>query len=389
MIHQPTIEHALRARIAQLPNAALHTGWRCEALTTDGNGAAAHFSTEGGAVEVRARYVIGCDGAASFVRKAAGIGLSDLGFDEPWLVIDALVRDASRLPDRNLQICDPQRPTTSVLFPLGRHRWEFMLKPNESAELALSDEFIFGLLEPWNVDGAIEIERRAVYRFHALVAEAWRKGPVLLAGDAAHQMPPFAGQGLCSGLRDGFNLVWKLAAVLKDGAPDNLLDTYQPEREPHVRALIDSALLMGRTVCVLDPAQAAARDAMMLAARARGEAPPPLGAPRPFDAGFIAAGTPAAGSFFPQFLSSDSGQRLDDVLGSGAWLIGHGNLPARTPLRSVALRDAALAPFRDGISAWLSRHNVEAVLVRPDRYIFGTGAASGLVDAYQRGLSDQ
>ncbi len=388
MFHQPTLEHALRARLAELPNAALHTGWRCDALDEDPGGIDARFVTDDGTATVRARYVIGCDGAASFVRKASGIGLEDLGFDEPWLVIDALVSDASRLPDRNLQICDPVRPTTSILLPTGRHRWEFMLKPDETAEAALEDAFIHALLAPWNVGGAITIERKAVYRFHALIAHQWRKGRVLLAGDSAHQMPPFAGQGLCSGLRDGANIAWKLAAVLRGAASEKILDTYQTEREPHVRALIDSALLMGRTVCVLDPQIAAARDAVMLSARERGEAPPPPGAPKPFMAGFLASDTPAAGSLFPQLLGAD-GERLDDVLAPNAWLItsATSHVIKSASLRGHTLSDSVLAPFRDPLKAWLQRNAAEAVLVRPDHYVFGTGKTSALIDAYQHALT--
>jgi 3-(3-hydroxy-phenyl)propionate hydroxylase len=169
------------------------------------------------------------------VRQAVGIGLFDYGFDEPWLVVDVKLQPGARAPDVNLQVCDPARPTTCVLSGPGRHRWEFMLLPGETSEDVLRDGFIESLLAPWDC-GPLEIERRAVYRFHGLVAETWRLGRVLLAGDAAHQMPPFAGQGLCSGLRDAANLAWKLDAVLGGRAHEALLDTYQPEREPHTRA---------------------------------------------------------------------------------------------------------------------------------------------------------
>jgi hypothetical protein len=145
------------------------------------------------------------------------------------------------------------------------------------------------------------------------------QGRLLLAGDAAHQTPPFAGQGLCSGIRDAANLAWKLGAILRDGAPDSLLDSYQPEREPNLRATIGMAIMMGRTVCITDPAAAAERDRQMLAARAAGQSPDGAPAYPPLDTGVILAGTAGAGSYFPQAIAD--GARLDDALGAGAWLL--------------------------------------------------------------------
>jgi 3-(3-hydroxy-phenyl)propionate hydroxylase len=379
MIHQPSVEAILRDRLAALPNTQLRQGLAFAGFTQDTDGVTASFED---GTSVRARYLVGADGASSPVRSAAGGGLDDLAFDEPWLVFDVIVHDESRLPDINLQICDPERPTTCVLMAPGRHRWEFMLKPGETPESISTPESIAALLKPWNVDGAVTPERSAVYRFHALVARAWRTGHVLLAGDAAHQMPPFAGQGLCSGLRDAANLGWKLAAVVKGEAEPALLDTYQAEREPHVRAIIDMALMMGRTVCITDPAAAAARDAAMLAARAAeagtGGGGGGIGWP-PFAAGCILAGSPGAGELFPQ--PWREGQRLDDVLGVGPWLIA-----CIAGADATVLDDQKLAPFRADIERWLAKRGVDAVLVRPDRSVFGSGPAEVLHNAWADAL---
>jgi 3-(3-hydroxy-phenyl)propionate hydroxylase len=270
----------------------------------------------------------------------------------------------------------------------GRHRWEFMLKPGETPEAVAEDAFIADLLAPWNVEGAVTLERKAVYRFHALVARRWRRGPVLLAGDAAHQMPPFAGQGLCSGVRDAANLAWKLAAVLRGEASEALLDTYQREREPHVRAIIDLAMTMGRTVCITDPDAAAARDRAMLDARAAGAVAGGAMAFPPIEAGAILAGSPAAGTLFPQPWAGSGGSaaRLDDVLGPGPWLIRRDAGDALAPVPTFTLADPRLPPFAGDLSAWLARHDAPAVLVRPDRVVFGTGAAQVLVEAYQAAI---
>ncbi|MFM5916543.1 MAG: FAD-dependent monooxygenase, partial [Novosphingobium sp.] len=289
---------------------------------------------------------------------------------EPWLVVDALVDDYSRLPDANLQICDPNRPTTCVLMGAGRHRWEFMIKPGETAEQVSDDAFVEKLLEPWNVKGAVRIERKAVYTFRARIAAQWRKGRVLLAGDAAHQTPPFAGQGMCSGLRDAANLAWKLAAVTRGEASDALLDSYQVERAPNLRATIDMAIMMGKTVCITSKWGAFVRDCKFKLARALGKLPDGPPAYPPISAGTIMARSAGAGSYFPQTLAAD-GSRLDDVLGLGHSLIARDDLA-----------ESSLAPFARQIEGWLDNHGAEAVLVRPDRFVFGSGSAAALETAW-------
>lgn len=366
MFHQPSLEVALRRTAAASPLIDLRLSRSLRSFSQDADGVTAIVDGPDGPETIRARWLIGCDGAKSPVREALGIGMSDYGFDEPWLVIDAVVSDPSRLPSVNLQICDPARPTTCVLMSKGRHRWEFMLLPGETPEDVLDDQLIRTLLEPWNCEDCVEIERKAVYRFHGRVAERWRDGRVLLAGDAAHQTPPFAGQGMCSGLRDVDNLAWKLAAVIRRGADPGLLDSYQTEREPPVRGVIELAIAMGRVVCIADPAAAAMRDAGMLAQRAAGhDAPPPpsmnLGPGVTLDG--------AGGEYFPQPWSL--GVRMDEVLGEGPWLIRRGDLSA-----------TRLAPFAIDLDRWLTARGAEAVLVRPDRYVFGAGEPDRLLEAW-------
>ena len=375
MIHQPSVEAALRAELARLPEAILRTGCELTGFVDEGAGVTCTLRSEAGDETVRARFLVGADGARSPIRSALGVEFEDLGFEEPWVVVDTQVQDYSRLPDCNLQICDPARPTTCVLMGEGRHRWEFMILPGEDPDQVASEASIARLLEPWDVTGAVTHERTAVYTFRARIAKAWRVGSVLLAGDAAHQTPPFAGQGLCSGLRDAANLAWKLAAIIGEGASEHLLNSYQPEREPNLRATIQMAIMMGQTVCITDPAAAAVRDAQMLAARAAGQAPDgALGYP-PIRSGLILAGSAGAGSYFPQTVAD--GARLDDVLGNGVWLIDQ-----------RALVEDRLSPFRGAIGEWLATQRAEAVLVRPDRHVFGTGQAEALRAAWSRAMRD-
>nr|WP_321440669.1 bifunctional 3-(3-hydroxy-phenyl)propionate/3-hydroxycinnamic acid hydroxylase [uncultured Hyphomonas sp.] len=386
MIHQPSLERALRKQMQAAGNVALHVQWSFADYEETADGVMARFSTPDGQRTVAARYIVGADGTRSPVRTAAGIELDDLNFDELWLVIDAIVHDFDRLPRVNLQICDPKRPTTCVLMGEGRHRWEFMLLPGESAAHVMRDEFIEELLAPWDVQGAVTLERKAVYQFNARVAKEWRRGRVLLAGDAAHQTPPFAGQGLCAGARDAANLGWKLGMIASGQAPVALLETYQAEREPHARATIQMAMMMGRTVCITDPGAATERDRQMLAARAAGMSPDGRTEYPGIASGIVLAGSPAAGSYFPQWISG-AGARLDDELGPGPWLIGTGALPQQEGVRTMNLSESEAMDVREGIKEWLGTHDAKAVLVRPDRYVFGTGDASGLLSAWKAALA--
>lgn len=374
MIHQPSVERALRASLAACPEAVVNIGWDLRTFAEDADGITAQIATPEGPRTLRTRWLVGADGARSPVRKAIGIKFDDLGFEEPWLVLDMLVDDPARLPTANLQICDPKRPTTCILMGEGRHRWEFMILPGETAEQVSDDAFIAQLMKPWNVEGAVRLERKAVYTFRARIAEQWRKGRVLLAGDAAHQTPPFAGQGLCSGLRDAANLAWKLAAVIKNGAPDSLLGSYQPEREPNLRATISMAIMMGRVVCTTSRWGAFLRDTKMRIGRALGKLPTEPPAYPPLATGLIMIGSPAAGSYFPQAVASN-GARLDDVLGTDMWIISRRSLEENT-----------FAPFAEDLRHWLDRYQTEAVLVRPDRYVFGTGAADDLKQQWSAAL---
>ncbi len=384
MIHQPSVEAALRGSLAANANAQLHCRWELTGFADDGDGVSARITTPDGEKTIRTRYLVGADGARSPVREASGIVFDDLNFEEPWLVVDVFVDDYSRLPTANLQICNPERPTTCVLMGEGRHRWEFMIKPGETAEQVSDDAFIEKLLEPWDVKGAVRMERKAVYTFRARIARQWRKGRVMLAGDAAHQTPPFAGQGMCSGLRDAANLAWKLAAVVKHDGPDAMLDSYQPEREPNLRATIAMAIMMGRTVCITSKWGAFLRDMKFKLARALGKLPDGPPAYPPVSAGMILSGRSGAGSYFPQFCAGpDNAEKLDDVLGAGGWLISRSAAAdSLDSLTGVALDDQRLVPFAKGISGWLDAHNAEAVLVRPDRYVFGTGDAAKLREAW-------
>ena len=380
-LHQPAVERVLRDRLAEL-DVRVELGVTFKSLSQNEGSVDATVSDAHGQRVIRARYVVGCDGSWSTVREGLGIKLDDYRFDEPWLVLDTIVEDAAELPITCEQICDPTRPITYMAMSGKRFRWEFMLKPGETPAEMLEEGKIRELLAPWNCADKIQIERKAVYRFHGLVAERWRSGRVLIAGDAAHQMPPFAGQGMCSGIRDAANLAWKIAAVVQNRSDETILDTYQEEREPHVRAIIGTAIAMGKVVCMLDEQAAAARNRDMLARKASGAQDVSVTYPDLMSG--ILTDTARAGALFPQPVS-DAGVRLDTVLGKDAILIGR-RVPANDLIRVLDLDASELAPFEATIAAWLDELDAAAVLVRPDRYVFGTGDADDLLTLWREAL---
>lgn len=384
MIHQPSIEHVLRARVAECDSIDTRYGTAYRHHETCGEVVTVHFDTQGKASQACCRFLLGCDGANSAVRANSGLSLVDLGFSERWLVIDTKVIDSSRLPRYNLQICDPERPTTSVRMGAGRHRWEFMLKAEEDEDRVSAPAFVANLLARWDVDGAVELERTATYTFEARVANDWMQDRVLIAGDAAHLMPPFAGQGLCSGIRDVENLTWKLGAILAGRANTSLLFSYQTEREPHVRAMIDLAVMMGKVVCVTDPDLALARDKNLIETRrASGDASGAIPNPK-LGTGLLQAKSNIAGELFPQF--THKGSRSDDLFGHGAWLIGESIGIDGNTLGAAGVSIPSLSYFSPLVSQWLDDKGYNAVLVRPDRVIFGGGNAAELITAYADGL---
>ena len=378
-LHQPAVEQVLRDRLVEL-GVRVNLGVSFEALSQDAEGVTVDVVENGKRRPIRARYVAGCDGSWSPVREHLGITLDDYGFDEPWLVLDTVIEDAGELPIVCQQICDPRRPITHMAMSGKRFRWEFMLKPGETAQEMLDDASIRELMAPWGCVDRMTIERKAVYRFHALVADRWREGRVLLAGDAAHQMPPFAGQGMCSGIRDAANLAWKIAAVVRGELAESVLDSYQQEREPHVRAIIATAIAMGKIVCLLDAQAAAARDADMLARKASGAQDVSVSYPD-LSGGFL-TDTESAGALFPQPLAAD-GVRFDTILGPTAVLIARTPVEgAPTGVRIISIDSPELRPYASAVNSWLTAAHASAVLIRPDRHVFGTGRARDLLDAW-------
>ena len=245
--YQPELEALLRNKLAQYPQVETRLGTTLLAFSDEGTQVRAQLqSADGGRSEIRARYLVGTDGVGSLVRKTLGLDFEGRSFQQDWLIVDAI--GVSDPIDHVEFICDPRRPTPRMVAPGGRQRWEFMLQRGETAQEMERPESVRKLLAPWCDSARLQIERTAVYRFQAREARHFSKGRCFLAGDAAHITPPFAGQGLVAGLRDIANLSWKLAAVVHGQAHARVLDSYDAERRPHAKKIIQLARRLGSIV---------------------------------------------------------------------------------------------------------------------------------------------
>ncbi|MGH3261457.1 MAG: FAD-dependent monooxygenase, partial [Trebonia sp.] len=272
MMYQPDLEDALDAVCRELGSVDVRSSCTVTALAQSADGVRVEYRRGAATETLTARFVVGCDGGNSFVRDSLGIGQFDYGFAEPWMVCDFRLKRAVDLPAAR-QLGDPRAPTSIISIGPRHHRFSFMLdSPDDftaASEPGLVWQRVAGYLTPDDAD----LIRVATYTFRSLVADQWRAGSVLLAGDAAHQMPPFLGHGMCSGIRDARNLAFKLDLVLRSNAGPAVLDTYQAEREPHVRTVITAGVRLGRQHTLRDDAAAAERDRAMRAQRDSGGPP--------------------------------------------------------------------------------------------------------------------
>lgn len=379
--HQPDLEGVLRQGLQRHRSVQWHTGHEVRSIEQGCDGVTLEVQPlSGQAYSVQARYVVGCDGARSLVRKVMGSPMLDLGLHQPWLVFDVRLKtEVPDLPDHTVQHCDPQRPMTYCNVTGKRRRWEIMLMPGDDPEHMVQPQTLWSLVSRWVTPAQADIERAAIYTFHSVIAQGWRRDRLMLAGDSAHQTPPFLGQGMCAGIRDAANLAWKLQAVIRGHAGEGLLDTYESERSPHVRAFIDLAVRLGDIIQTTDPQAARQRDEKF---KSGGPEIFHLPAPRLGPGVWLGDCAPVA-QVFPQPVLAD-GRLLDAALGPGFAVIGEpavlAGVSQQTRERWQALQLLTWPATEPVLLAWLQQHGSRAVMLRPDRYIMGLAQASGDLD---------
>lgn len=400
-VHQPSLEHALDAQAKQRTRIDLNFEHECIGFDQHDEMVTVHVrnTTTGEERSVTARYLIGIDGANSFVRESLKIKRTDLGFEADWLVVDFLLQPGLTATALGLiesgQYCNPNRPTTIVPGGIenGRvcRRWEFMRLPHETAEEMVEDAKVQELLGDWIKPEQGELVRHALYTFRSLIADKWRDERVFLAGDAAHVMPPFMGQGMCAGLRDVWNLVWKLNKVMSGAAHDCLLDTYEAERRPHVTEVIKASMFLGSIICIPDEEAARGRDEMFFSGKAPPLAPFPIltdgmlardakGNVRALAGELAPHGTVRfqrrTGRFdtfvHPNFtlILTETLERGTIGAQAGAILESLGVTIVEIAPRTKA-RDDQIADTQGQFLPWMAEHDVGALLVRPDFFVFG------------------
>lgn len=379
--HQPTLERQLRECVEATGKVTTYLSYEASDATQSDDGVSLVITpVEGGApITLTASYLLAADGAASPMRKQLGFVFDSLGYDRDWLVVDVRLTSDVDLPKLTQQICDPARRVTFVAGVGDRRRWEFQLNEGETWDEMLDDAKQWDLLSPWLTPSVAQIERSAVYQFHAATANHWQDKRIFLLGDAAHQTPPFLGQGMCAGMRDAANLAWKLDFVKRGLATPAMLDTYQEERLPHALDLVDYAAEMGRMIDTLADAQVT------------GEWPETLDAVYGGSRGFphLHSGVLALGADdesdgltgFPAaqaLVKTPHGDTLlDDIVGANFAIVSAAPLPElsashhalleRIGAKQIVLSEEDRAsPAMDLLLAF---H--QAIILRPDRYIFG------------------
>jgi 3-(3-hydroxy-phenyl)propionate hydroxylase len=389
MFDQPALEGILRANLAGYPSVTVRGNSEVTGVVQDDTGPVRVEVTDratGREESILAEYVLGCDGANSTIRAAIGGCLQDLHLEQRWLVVDVDTDADLAQWDGVHQLCDPHRAGTYMRVGATRYRWEFRLRPRESGDDFRDPARLHPLISPWTGDVPVDqlrLVRLAEYTFRARLADRWRDRRVFLLGDAAHLTPPFIGQGMGAGVRDAANLAWKLAGVLDGTLPERLLDTYQAERQPHARALIRLATLVG--MAMTEGGELGNLLRRLVAPRLRllpgvsqlilsSETPPLRRSElvvRPRLRRLL--GRPHAGRLCPNAVLDD-GRRFDDVAGNRFAVVT--TTDASPDQRAeVARRGAVLVPARPGTPPhhWLRRGHATAAIVRPDGTVLRAG----------------
>ena len=361
--HQPDLERNLRNRLKTFKKVKLMQNTEVTKIKNNKNSVDLFFKSKNKIHKASSRYVIGCDGARSTTREQMGSVLDNLGFTQKWAVVDLILKkNKNKLPDRTIQYSNSERPATYCRNVGKRRRWEFAIQDNENEKEILSDKYIWNFLKPWLNPKEACLERKAIYIFQSAIARKWRKGRIFIAGDAAHLMPPFMGQGMCAGIRDASNLAWKISLCIKNKHDGKFLDTYQTERFSNAKEYIETTMRMGEFVNAVGSENITDNiSSGPDGTKSMQSIKPKLGI------GLGSNKDKNRGKIFPQ-LKMKNGKRLDEKFSKSPLLLTSSKLAKKVSLKIQSITDKDIK----GLSNLLKTYKAKAIIVRPDRFILKT-----------------
>ena len=362
--HQPDLEMSLRKSLERWDCVDLAVSTELLEFNDLGHGIDITLKQGDDIKIIRSRYLLACDGASSSIRQKLDIGYEGATYPQDWMILDI-----ENNPVNSSEIIfsiNPERPSVTLPGPGKKRRWEFVVKKEDDPDQLFSDDNLAKLLSNWGDVKDMEVSRKAVYTFHARSADQYKKGNVFLMGDAAHITPPFAGQGMMAGLRDAYNLCWKISAVLKKELSPSILESYQSERLPQCKQVIKFAQSMGTVILPQNKNMAKTRDIIInllgvLGVHSKTKGVPVDKIPNHINGGYFkhlfTQKILKTGFEVPQYQlqKNDKEYLADKLLGSDFNLLGWGVNP-ETYLDTKTLArwhsmSGKKATFTDGISA--------------------------------------
>ena len=363
--HQPDLERKLRRRLKDFKKVSVMQNTKVNSLKEEKNSVKICIENinNNKISEIRAKYIIGCDGARSTIRKQIKAKFQNLGFTQKWAVVDLILKkNKKELPDRTIQYSNSKRPATYCRNVGKRRRWEFAINNNESEKKVLSNSYIWNFLKPWLKPSEASLERKTIYTFQSAISKKWKKGRVFLAGDAAHLMPPFMGQGMCAGVRDASNLAWKIAYCLKNNHSEKLLNTYQSERYSNVIEYIKTTVKMGEFVNAVGTSNITGEVASTPnGQKSMKSIKPKLGK------GLGKINDKNRGKIFPQF-KLKNGKSLDNKFFDKPLLIISSKYKKKLPKKINYINSNTAK----GLNEYMLNLKIDAFVVRPDRFILNS-----------------
>ncbi|MDA9170962.1 bifunctional 3-(3-hydroxy-phenyl)propionate/3-hydroxycinnamic acid hydroxylase [Alphaproteobacteria bacterium] len=366
--HQPDLERCLRSTLKKFKKISIKQNANVEKIISKKEFVEVSYMDTNSKkkYQLKAKYIVGCDGGRSFVRQHINSDMEDLGFKQKWVVIDVILKSLnSSLPDRTIQYCNSDRPATYCRNVGRRRRWEVALKDDENFKTFFEEKNLWNFLSQWIKKDEVVIERKAIYTFESAIAEKWKHERIFLAGDAAHLTPPFMGQGMCAGIRDVSNLAWKLSSSCRFGHNENLLQSYQTERAPNVRDYINTTMKMGELLNAIGNANVSDTVFMQPDGSIKMDTIKPslgngLGAKEDINKGKI----------FP-LIKLEDGSYFDNLFQGTAILLADKEIIQKLKSININIPILSLTNFPELIKV-LKKFKTKGLIIRPDRFILAS-----------------